>query len=122
MDLADVGAVVRIGQLSHSRLANAKPACKFYFGDALGAHSRKESKLCGDYGRHGDEFLTIDGLSGYRDVPLLVDISGQRRCEGVFRHCHCLRPVASAGNGLRNVWEGGYQDSVFIGVSSHGYA
>ena len=36
--LADVGAVVRIGQLAYRGLTNAQPAGEFHFGDALRAH------------------------------------------------------------------------------------
>ena len=37
MDLADVGAVVWVGQLAHGGLADAEPAGEVHFGDALGA-------------------------------------------------------------------------------------
>ena len=59
LDLADVGAVVRVGQLSYGGLADTQPVGKLHFGNALSAHSRVQRELGGNHGRYGDDLLTI---------------------------------------------------------------
>ena len=51
LHLADVGAVVWVGQLAQGGLADAQPAGKLDLGDAVGPHSRVQGELGGDDGR-----------------------------------------------------------------------
>ena len=115
VDLADVGAVVGVGELADGGFADAEAAGEFDLGDSLRAHGRIEGELGRNDGWDGNHRLTSQGLAGFRDIPLLVNVAGEGGGEGVLGERQGLGPVGAAGDGFGDVGEGGDLAAVFIG-------
>lgn len=115
VDLADVGPVVGVGELADGGFADAEAAGEFDLGDALGAHGRVEGELGRNDGGDRYDGLTSQGLAGFRDLPLLVNVAGEGGGKGVLGERQGLGPVWAAGDGFGDVGEGGDEAAVFIG-------
>lgn len=120
LNLADVGTVVRVGELANGGLAETKPAGKFNLRDALVPHCREERKFCGNDGGHRHSCLTRERRAWLRDVPLLVHITGQSGRERIFGQSQDFGSVGTAGDGLRDVRESGNKAAILIGFKDAG--
>lgn len=115
VDLADVGAMVGVGEFADGGFADAEAAGEFDLGDSLVAHGRVEGELGRNDGWDGNERLTRQGLAGFRDVPLLVDVAGEGGGEGILGQGQSFGRVCAAGDGFRDVGKGGDEAAVFVG-------
>lgn len=115
VDLADVGAVVGVGEFADGGFADAEAASEFDLGDSLVAHGRVEGELGRNDRWDGNERLTRQGLAGFRDVPLLVDVAGEGGGEGILGQGQGFGRVCAAGDGFRDVGEGDDEAAVFVG-------
>lgn len=115
VNLADVGAVVGVGEFADGGFADAEAAGELDLGDLLRAHGRIEGELGRNDGEDGYDGLPRQGLAGFRDFPLLVDVGGEGGGEGVLSQRQGLGPVGAAGDGFGDVGEGGDEAAVFVG-------
>ena len=114
LDLADMGAMVRVGELADGGFRNPQSICQGHLGHALRPHGGAEGQLGGHDGRQGHEVLSFGNGARGRNVAAFVNVTGQSDGQGVLGQRQSLLAGFAGGQGLGDIGEGDGQPTLLV--------